>query len=41
MKKVSNNFLNTNLKLNGVEEGIQQYNEVVNLLLDYYDGILY
>ena len=41
VKKVSNNFLNTNLKLNGVEEGIQQYNEVVNLLLDYYDGILY
>lgn len=41
VKKVSNNFLNTNLKLNGVNEGIQQYNEVVNLLLDYYDGILY
>ena len=31
VKKVSNNFLNTNLKLNGVDEGIQQYNEVVNL----------
>lgn len=41
VKKVSNDFLNTNLKLNGVDEGIQQYNEVVNLLLDYYDGILY
>lgn len=41
VKKVSNNFLNTNLKLTGVDEGIQQYNEVVNLLLDYYDGILY
>ena len=41
VKMVSNNFLNTNLKLNGVDEGIQQYNEVVNLLLDYYDGILY
>ena len=41
VKKVSNNFLNTNLKLNGMDEGIQQYNEVVNLLLDYYDGILY
>ena len=41
VKKVSNNFLNTNLKLNGVDEGIQQYNEVVNLLLNYYDGILY
>ena len=41
VKKVSNNFLNTNLKLNGVDEGIQQYTEVVNLLLDYYDGILY
>ena len=41
VKKVSNNFLNTNLKLNGVDEGIQQYNEVVNLLFYYYDGILY
>ena len=41
VKKVSNSFLNTNLKMNGVDEGIQQYNEVVNLLLDYYDGILY
>lgn len=41
VKKVSNSFINTNLKLNGVEEGAQQYNEVVNLLLDYYDGILY
>ena len=41
VKKVSNSFLNTNLKLNGVDEGVQQYNEVVNLLLDYYDGILY
>ncbi len=29
------------LKLNGVEEGILQYNNVVGLLLDYYDGALY
>lgn len=41
VKKASSAFLNTNLKVNGVEEGIQQYNQVVNLLLDYYDGILY
>ena len=41
VKKASTTFINTSLKLNGVEEGIQQYNEVVNLLLDYYDGILY
>jgi len=41
VKKVSNEFLNTNLKMNGIEQGTQQYNEVVNLLLDYYDGILY
>lgn len=41
VKKVSNEILQTNLKMNGVEEGVQQYNEVVNLLLDYYDGILY
>lgn len=41
VKKVSKELMQTSLKLNGVEEGIQQYNEVVNLLLDYYDGVLY
>lgn len=41
VKKVSKELMQTSLKLNGVEEGIQQYDEVVNLLLDYYDGILY
>jgi len=41
VKKVSNTLMETTLKLNGVEEGMQQYNQVVNLLLDYYDGILY
>ena len=41
VKKVSNAFTETTLKLNGVEEGMQQYNKVVELLLAYYDGELY
>lgn len=41
VKKVSNTLMETSLKLNGVEEGMQQYDEVVNLLLDYYNGVLY
>lgn len=41
VKKVSTAFTETTLKLNGVEEGMQQYNEVVALLLAYYDGVLY
>lgn len=41
VKKASNTFTETVLVMNGVEEGMQQYNEVVALLLAYYDGILY
>lgn len=41
VKKVSNSLMETSLKLNGVEEGMLQYNGVVGLLLDYYDGELY
>ena len=41
VKKVSNRLMETSLKLNGVEEGMLQYNGVVGLLLDYYDGELY
>lgn len=41
VKKVSNTFMDTTLKLNGVEEGVLQYNNVVGLLLEYYDGTLY
>ena len=33
--------MDTTLKMNGVEEGMLQYNGVVGLLLDYYDGELY
>lgn len=36
--KVSDNFTDTNLKINGVEDGIQSYSRIVNLLLDYYFG---
>ncbi len=41
VKKVSNTLMDTTLKLNGVEEGVLQYNNVVGLLLTYYDGELY
>lgn len=41
VKEVSQTLMDTTLKLNGVEEGRQQYDKVVNLLLDYYYGILY
>lgn len=41
VKKVSDTLMDTTLKLNGVEEGMLQYNQVVGLLLIYYDGELY
>ncbi len=41
VKKVSNTLMDTTLKLNGVEAGIKQYNDVVLLLLKHYDGELY
>ncbi|MDE5700593.1 MAG: DUF3810 domain-containing protein [Lachnospiraceae bacterium] len=41
VKKVSDKLMDTTLKLNGVEEGMLQYNNVVGLLLTYYDGELY
>lgn len=41
VKKVSDTLMDTTLKLNGVEEGMLQYNNVVGLLLTYYDGELY
>lgn len=41
VKQVSNTLMDTTLKLNGVEEGVLQYGDVVGLLLAYYDGELY
>lgn len=41
VKKVSDTLMDTTLKLNGVEEGMLQYNNVVGQLLAYYDGKLY
>ncbi len=41
VKKVSDTLMDTTLKLNGVEEGMLQYNNVVGQLLTYYDGKLY
>lgn len=39
--KASEVFTDTSLKLNGVEEGMASYSGVVELLLKYYEGILY
>lgn len=41
VRKVSDKLMDTTLKLNGVEEGMLQYNNVVGQLLLYYDGTLY
>ena len=41
LKKVSTALMETTLKLNGVEEGMQQYGEVVTQLLQYYKGELF
>lgn len=41
VKQASRNFLETNLQVNGVEEGIASYGDVVERLLVYYDGELY
>lgn len=39
--EVSDTFTDVSLNLNGVEDGIASYGRVVELLLEYYDGILY
>ncbi len=41
VKSVSAQFTETTLKINGVEDGMKSYSRVVQLLLEYYDGILY
>ncbi len=41
LQKASDTFLDTNQKLNGVEDGIAVYGNVVRRLLEYYDGVLY
>lgn len=41
VKKASNAFTETTLVMNGVEEGMRQYDKVVGLMLNYYDGVLY
>ena len=41
VKQAADAFLDTTLTLNGVEDGRISYSRVVNLLLQYYDGILY
>lgn len=41
VKEVSNTFTETTLVLNGVQDGRISYSRVVDLLLKYYDGILY
>ena len=41
VKKASSQFTEATLKINGVEDGMKSYARVVQLLLEYYDGILY
>lgn len=41
VKTASDTFMETTLVLNGVEDGKISYSRVVDLLLQYYDGILY
>lgn len=41
MEEISDTFTDISIKANGVEEGIAAYSGVVELLLQYYDGILY
>ncbi|MCQ2421968.1 MAG: DUF3810 domain-containing protein [Lachnospiraceae bacterium] len=41
VEHISDTITDTELKLNGVESGIQSYAEVVKQLLRYYDGTLY
>lgn len=41
VEEISDTITETSLQLNGVEEGMISYSLVVDLLLQYYDGILY
>ncbi len=41
MDKVSDAFTEASLNLNGVSEGLAAYSGVTELLLEYYDGVLY
>lgn len=41
VKAASNQMTESLLKVNGVEDGMKSYSRVVQLLLEYYDGILY
>lgn len=41
VKQASNRFTDQTLKINGVQDGMASYGRVVQLLLDYYDGVLY
>ncbi len=39
--ELSQTFLDTNQKVQGISQGITVYSEVVQRLLEYYDGVLY
>ena len=36
VKEASNKFIDTNLKVNGIDQGAAMYSEVVDYLIDYY-----
>ena len=38
VKDVSDKFIDTNLKVNGIDQGAAMYNEVVSYLIDYYNS---
>lgn len=41
VNNASDTFINTSLHMNGVSDGIATYGKVVDLVLQYYDGVLY
>ena len=41
VRKASDAFIDTNLTINGVEDGIQSYSRMTDLLLKYYYGGVY
>ena len=39
LSEATDKFIDSNLKLNGVKSGMDNYNEVVRLLILYYDNL--
>lgn len=41
VNNASDTFIETSIHMNGVTDGMATYDKVVDLLLQYYDGVLY